>query len=408
MSALCFKNDGSITWSRYLKKLLFVVLFLLNTTLIHADGQSPVWFTHPMQEDVKITVDLFLSSTCSHCHKADVFFQKLEKKEPWLVVHRYLINQDKTALHLFYERLQQQDSDNFSVPAVFFCNTRWAGFDNEANTGKALMHALNFCRQSILKKGELSPSTVNVIRQWGNASQVQIDFNYTKSPAMLLFVSALTDAFTSCSLFCFAAFLAFLWLYPTQKWVQFYTGIAFLLPLCVVHYLQQVYSVMYYQNIGKLRLIAAVVGLLLVFSMFRYWRKKGVSNTCMPTVFGFSLVILTVIVVQIYQQTCLFNVSLVIEQWLAEQAISHEKRVFYQMLYQLFYAVPFTLLLLFYWLFGRSKRITPYPKMFSTAACLMLMSIGVILVFYPALLASPWASIFVLIAALVIGWMYRK
>ena len=228
-------------------KFIVGLMFFLNILTAHANPQSVIWFNHDALEKVTIHVDLFLSSTCPHCQKADAFFREIEPKKPWLVVHRHIINQDKVALQTFYTYLQQQNSNNFSVPAIFFCDSRWAGFASKETTGKALLHALTYCRKKISEQGELSPVTINVLRKWGGASQFQISTTISQSVSTMLLLSAIMDALSPCSLFCFAAFLAFLWLYPTRKWLQFNVGLCFLLSLGVVHYLQQVHTAFYYE-----------------------------------------------------------------------------------------------------------------------------------------------------------------
>lgn len=392
----------------YIVKLMLSLLFLLNSSMSHANPQSVMWFSHDAQKQVSINVDLFLSSTCPHCHKADAFFRDAEKKEPWLIVHRYAINQDKLALQTFYERLQQQHSDNFSVPAIFFCDSRWAGFADENTTGKALLHALSYCRQKIIQQGELSPATVSVLQKWGTASQIQISSNMAQSAFPLIPFTALSDGFSSCSIFCFAAFLAFMWLSPTRKWQQFSVGIIFIVSLGIIHYAQQAHAEFFYQNVLKWRLAAVLVGVLLLLAVFRDYRKMRSRAALSTGAWIFAAAIFTAFIVHIYQQTCELNLAVVFDQWLTEQAILPATRYFYQIVYQFFYLLPLVLLLLFFLLFGRSHWVAHYHQMLKIVAYLILASIGIILLNHPAWLANFWVSLVVFFVAIGAGWGWRR
>ncbi|WP_026069530.1 thioredoxin domain-containing protein [Legionella tunisiensis] len=85
-----------------------------------AEIPPTAWFSQNQNKQVKLRVDLFLSSLCPHCKKADEFFRTLEAKTPWIEVHRYIVNEDKAALEFFNQRLQQQHVDSFAMPAIFF------------------------------------------------------------------------------------------------------------------------------------------------------------------------------------------------------------------------------------------------------------------------------------------------
>ena len=271
-----------------------------------------------------------------------------------------------------------------------------------------MLHALAYCRQKITEQGELSSSTINVLRKWGGASQFQISSTIVQSAAILLPVTALMDALNPCSLFCFAAFLAFLWLYPTRKWLQFSLGLIFILTLGVVHYLQQVQTAIYYQFVPKLNLAVILTGILLLLSAFNHFRKMMSRVSTKPGILVFVVLILTVFAVQTYQQTCIFNVGLVLEQWLAEQTLSPVRYHLYHVIYQLIYLLPLAFLLIFTLIYGRHQRMVGYQKMLKIAACLILLSIGTILIVYPQVLSSLWISFVVLLVSICVGWVVGR
>ena len=388
-------------------KVLVMARFILGLLVLHcaigvASPQSAAWFGRDAGQQVMIPVDLFLSSECPHCHKADVFFQKLEKKDPWIVVHRHIINQDKAALQLFYERLKQQHSDNFSVPALFFCDSRWVGFADEITTGKALVRGLAYCQQRISQQGTLTDDTVRVLRQWGGASQFEVSNQPTA--ALFVAVAAITDALNPCTLFCLDALLAFLWLYPTNRWRQCGIGMVFVGSLLVLHYIQQVYASLYYQTIAPLSVLGMLLGIVLLFFVGLYYRNRpSFSGVIRPWVW--LLIALIPWVIRMSQQACPFNVALVFEQWFSSQTFSPWRHALYRMEYQIIYVLPSALLLLAFFLLGRKPRVVARHRLLSLAGCVMLVCIGVGLVIYPRVFTMMWVSEIVFLVSLVAGWL---
>ncbi len=384
--------------------------FILSLSFFSLGSMSYAsgWFNYDAQKQVTIQVDLFLTSTCPHCHKADGFFRDIEKKEPWLIVNRYVINQNKSALDVFYQHLQKQHSNNFSVPAIFFCDSRWAGFADEKTTGKVLLQALSYCRQKITQEGNLSSETINVLQKWGNASQIQISSSIEKRGGTLLLLTALSDALNPCSLFCLATLLAFLWLYPTQKRTQLKVGGIYLFSQGVIHFLQQAHSAGYYRVVPHLHFAAMLIGLLLlVIAVLNLLQEKS-KDDVKYRVGVITLVLLTGMVVPIYQQTCELNLGLFFERWLTEQSMSLAKHQFFQLSYQIIYLLPLFLLLLLHCLFSGSNWMVRHQQCFKIAASLILGSIGIILLVFPTWLVYLWVSMVVLFGAIIIGWLVER
>ncbi len=390
-----------------LVKFFISLFFLLNTTVSSADPQ-PVASYSQSGKQITLTVDLFLSTTCPHCHKADDFFRNLEISEPWLVIHRYYINQDKLALQDLYKRLQQQDLQDFSVPAMFFCDSRWVGFADAQSSGRTLLRALKYCRQQISQQGKLSQGTINALRQQSKVSQVHVGANVSKSAPKFILLSALGDSISACSLFFIMALFAFLWLYPGQKLLQLGVGISFLVPLALIHYLLQTYPGYSYQISTLLRLPSVFVGIMLVFYTVVYFRKRESGVVIIHPGFVYGLIMLTATVIYVYQQTCGVNVGLVFQQWLADQAASSSQQLLYQAAYHVVYLLPLFSLLFIYILSSRHHRLARYDRRLKIAAYLILLVTGCLLIFYPQLFSNIAFSFILLVAAVAFGSFYTR
>lgn len=374
------------------------LFFLLSLSMGSAHSEPAPWVSGEFTSPV-LHVELFLSSTCPHCHAADVFFSDLEKKEPWVVVHRYVVNENKAALQQFYERLHAEKSEDFSVPAFFFCDSHWVGFANAATTGTLLLKGLTYCRDHLMTEKKLSPSTVNVLRQWGVAGQFQQERYEAYTPYRFMLVTAWTDALSPCSFFCLAAFLAFLWLYPVSRWSGVGLGMVGLFSIGAIHFMQQVYV----RLIPGVNVYTALVGVCLLLVMVRF-RKQALDAR--PHLFMFILAGFVFSTVEFHQQTCVFQPALLFHQWLVAHAVSPAMQWLYELSYQVIYLLPLAALLFVYWVFGQHSRLLLQAEKTRNAACCMLFFMGVIMIIHPAWLASVAMSLLVVFGSILIA--YRR
>ena len=380
-------------------RLLF--LFFVLSANLWANTPSSPWFSQDADKKTIINVELFLSSTCSHCHKADDFFKAIEPSTPWLHITRYVINENKEALIHFNQLLTDQKMNDFSVPSIFFCNSRWVGFATPETTGKDLLHALEYCKQQIEKKGELSSANVSTLRRWANANL--FDSGMTENPTAIKYITvmALMDAFNPCALFCLGCFFALLFVQQRQK-DQIIIGLLFLLPLGVTHFFQQVYTSAFFELLPWFRVPAALVGLFTLYLVSQLYKKRTTSNLF------FLLSLLLGIVLLSYQQTCVMNWSLIFEQWLYNQHLSRQNAALYEFSYQLIYLLPLLLTLIIYVLLVRLKRLEKFKDKINSIGLLYLLVIGLLLIIYPfalsQLLISVLVFLCVFIASLFLKW----
>lgn len=391
-----------------MKSILLYLCCLMNVSILHAQTEHMSWFTENAAKQVTIDVDFYLSSTCAYCHKEDLFFKSIEKKAPWLIVHRHIVNQDKAALKSFYEHLQHQNETLFSVPALFFCDSHWVGFSDKDTTGKMLLQAMRYCRNKIKQQGVLTKETISVLREQSASAKSLVFFGKVASSDLFILWAALMDAFNPCALFCFAAFLAFIWLYPQSRRAQYILGGLFLITLGATHYLQLIYSLRYYQKIAQWTPLAMFVGFILLMMVYPLYRKKSLQQPVYPSLSVMMILIAVVFSVQSYQQTCAFNMAFIFNEWLIKKAYSPVTQLIYQLIYQLLYLMPMILLLLLYVSMTEHRRIKPYKFILQWAAYLILSCIGIILLVFPSLLANLWTSIFVLLLSISIGWLLER
>lgn len=386
-----------------LKGFLFAVVMVLSI-VAQAETMQNYWYSTTEGKQVKLRVDLYLSSTCPHCQKTDAFFKEQEGKLPWLEVHRNIINQDKTALDNFHHELQMFGDDNYAVPAIFFCKTHWIGFDTELTSGMALLRGLNYCHDQIMKTGSLDHESQLFLKQLAGASWLSASM--TAQPTMIYFLPmiALFDVLSSCSLFCVFALFSFIWLHREFK-VKLGLGIVFILAVALAHHYQQVHTEIFYHLFGWIRVLAILTGLALIgYCLFIYYRR----STDHPGIAVPVLVGLTALLTESYQQSCSPNFALFFQQWLMAQSISTWDTEFYTMIYLLVYLIPLIILLFIFIKLDKVQRLKPYRTLMVCVAWCLLMILGFLLVFMPFALAGMKISIFLLLIAIVACFLMLK
>lgn len=373
-----------------------------------AYNQSISWFKIDANKQVSLRVDLFLSSTCPYCEKASQFFKSLETENTWLDVHRHVINQDKTALETYHWYLQQQNLDDFMVPAIFFCNTRWAGFRDTKKTGEKLLKNLNYCRQEISKTGGLTKTTEQILQQTSNASWYEENM-VSKPGAMVLIPSmAVIDALNPGAAFLIVTLFSFILLQKQRK-LQIGTVILFLIGTGFAHFMQQAFTVTFYQMATVFRFLAIISGVGLLSYLLLYRSERFSSKRSLLTVVSLMSAFLTGLTVQTYQQMHIANFSLIFQQWVVAQGVMPFTQYLYELAYQLVYLLAIGLMsLLMTVIFKNYGKWFIHQKIVSEFGWVYLIIIGLVLVVYPYLLANVLFAFLIFTLALALSWVYYK
>jgi glutaredoxin len=380
-------------------RILFLVFFILSANLWAAES-TPSWYTLSADKKATLNVVLFLTSTCPHCQKADAFFSDLATKSTDLNIQRNIINEDKEALIRFNQFLNDQHMDDFVVPSIFFCNSRWVGFATPETTGKDLLHAIDYCKQQIEKDGTLTPATVNTLRQWANANKFDSGMVQHSSFLQYIITIALTDAFSPCSFFCFMGFLGFLFIgNETEK--KIVAGALFIIAIIAMHYFQQAHTSIFYHILFWLRLPTLLLGLAVLYYVVQHYKQQY------STLWYYSLAFFVGLMTTAYQQTCAMNWAYIFQQWLGNQHISSVQSGFYQALYQAIYALPIILMLVIYAGLLKIKRFAVWQSRWVSTGLLFLLAIALCFIAYPMLLSYLGVSVFALILLLICGYFLK-
>jgi hypothetical protein len=382
---------------KQLLRVMFAYVSLISS-LIAADSSS-IWFEkNKDNKEVRVNVELYLSSTCTYCHKADEFFKSIEGENPWMHVTRYFINQKESSLKLFNERLILLNQTDFAVPSILFCKSRWVGFASAETTGKEIFEGIKFCKDQIEKDGKLSSATISTLNRLGNVNVISANMTETPSPARYILTVALIDAFNPCALFCLITFFALLFLKGINKQATLIRFL-FILMIAITHFLQQQFVTGYFVLLPWLRIPAAIIGLVGFYYMGQYFRGRSISSVFLP------LFLLTGLMVYIYQQTCVVSWTYVFQQWLNTQDTTNATKIMYQVAYQFIYVLPLVLSLLLYKLIFSMRVFAKMAKRLNLIGVLVMLAISLLLIIYPYSLSNNALSMFIWVFMVIAGWI---
>lgn len=378
-----------------IKRAIMSVLILLVSGFSQAEP-----LTTPGVQ--KIQIDLFLSSTCPYCHKADDFITALAKQENWIEVRRHIINQDKAALTLFAQEQKKLNQNDFRVPSIFFCNARWVGFESEETTGMELKKALDYCHTQIQKDGKLTEVTSAVLQRYAAPTQYIMPIDSAKGKWNALPVIAWIDAFNPCALFVFAAFFAFTFRQksPSKQGIM---GLILMVELALLHFWQQTDPGFFIYLIPWLRLPSVLMGVVLMTWLYSEIQQKGWIRLGI-----YPIAIISMALVFVYQQTCVLNWSYFFQQWLVQQELTQTQGVLLQLLYQVVYVSPLMLMLLIFMLINAKKHNKFFKIRLQLICTLYLLLLGVLLLLDPNRMGQLVWSVLSLIPLTLLGWMLAR
>ncbi|MCE3043408.1 hypothetical protein [Legionella sp. 16cNR16C] len=381
--------------------LSFIFSFFI--TLAWAKDSDSQWYELDANNKVTIKVDLFLSSTCPHCQKEDAYFKSIEPQNKWLKVERHYIDRDKASLELFNQYLNQQDSTDFSVPAVFFCNSKWVGFNEAANSGKAIMQGLELCRQQIEKRGQLTKNTSSILGTMATTSMMEasIEQGASSSPRTLIPLMAAIDALNPCASILVMLLFAFM-VASKDTYQRLTIAGLFLLTAGVVHFIQQSHILHFYSLLPWLRIpVILVGGALIGFAYYKY------TNKSIEALALFGVVFFTALVAQVYQLGCSPNIGLIFKQWLGAQGYDSIKQQLLLVLYNFLYLFFLGLSTIFMYGVTRMKRALRYEQFIKYFAYSFLSLVGITLIVYPYIIASAVYMLAVVVLAVIVAQILK-
>lgn len=389
---------------RQLIKGLILVFFIFLQSLSYASLDQSLWY-EKKNNDVILNVELYLTSSCPHCHKAEQFFDQIQTEFQWIHVKKFFINKNKSDLKQFANRLETLDSINYAVPSIFFCGARWVGFDNHIISGKPILESLKYCHSQLLADGFLNTHTVQSLREQGGVTQFQNQQRAQDGGFYYVATIAIMDAMNQCTLYGLMVFLGLLLLAQSSRLQQFLIGTMSILGVVIMKGTQITQTNIYYLFESHVRWPSAVLGVVLLYYLFK--NRMGIESKKTRLVLLF-LALITAGCIQIQQQHCPLNFSLIYKQWLQGQDILYFQTILYNIIYLVFLSLTMMFFLGLLLIFFNLEKISKHGVYLFTTGWLSLFFISVLLIIYPAWFSSFIISWVLLVVSCLIPWFFFR
>lgn len=401
--------------------LLLCGLLLLFAGPLRAADDAP-WFSTDASGERLVHLYFFWTSSCPHCQAARPFVEALPERHAWLRLHSREIGGDRAAAKAYSALAEALGEEASSVPAFFYCGRMTVGFDTPETTGQALEAALLSCRATggakpLADAGTL-PAPAIEIPGLGAFSPQELSL-----PVFTLVIAGL-DAFNPCAFFVLL-FLLSLLIHAGSRARMLYIGGLFLLCSGTIYFLFMAAWLHVFRWIGEISLVTTLAGSLamliaLVNIKDYFWFKQGVSlsipDSAKPGLYqrvrgllqADSLPALTLgtialaIAANAYELVCTAGFPMVYTRLLTLADLRPWQHYAYLGLYNLIYVMPLLLItVMFTVTLGARKLSEEGGRLLKLVSGLMMLGLGGLLVWWPAVLNDLRVALGLLAAALI-------
>ena len=212
------------------------------------------------------------------------------------------------------------------------------------------------------------------------------------------------DALNQCTLYGLMVFLGFLLLAQQTISKQFLVGSMSILGIVVMKWAQITQTNIYYLLESHARWPSAILGAVLLYFLFKNRRgPQKKAQVLLPI-----LALITAGIVQLQQQHCPLNFTMIYKQWLQGQDILYFQVILNHITYFLFMLLTMMFFLGLLMIFFNLKKISKHNTYLFSTGWLSLTFIGVLLVIYPHLFKSFITSWLLLVLSCLIPWIFFK
>ncbi len=407
-----------------MSKKFFALLFIVSVFLFIS---LPI---ASAQEQNKVTVYLFYGAGCPHCAREKVFLQGLQQKYPTLEVREHEVWYDaknKALYQKFADAYETYNGDQ--VPRTFISDKVFIGFDErDANSlylpeYKAFHGYRNQIENEIERCIEnVCPTPKDVLEGRVKAAHgdgdgeviISVPFfgeiNASTTPLPILTAMlGLIDGFNACAMFVLLVLLGILVRTRSRKRLALIASI-FVFVSGLMYFLFMTVWLNLFHLIGSVAVaftvigvIALIVGIIDVKDFFFFGKgptlsipekakpkifermREIIQAESLPLMLGAAIVL--AISVNFIEFLCTFGIPMVYTKVLAEQNIPVILKYFYMALYQVFYMLDDSIMVIIAVVTLSSKRMTEtYGRWLKLIAGAIMIGLGLILIFNPQLL----------------------
>jgi len=405
----------------------------------------PQWYYLDEQEQLKIDLYFFWSSSCPHCQRARPFMDTLAQQWPWLTLHSYELTGNQEHVETYIEMASSLNQSANAVPAFIFCEQMYTGFDDEAGTGAFLKQKLESCYQHYRHQIE-PPELLNLAEKEAEVTQAlspplkpaaeilpplqvpglgALETQQFSLPVLTLIIASL-DAFNPCAFFVLL-FLLSLLVHTRQRSRMLLIGSIFVFFSGLIYFLFMAAWLNVFLYMGELRIVTVIAALIaisvaLINIKDFFWFKQGVSlsipDQAKPSLYqrirGLTLsthlaplissTVILAIVANAYELLCTSGFPMLYTRILTLNELTTHDYYLYLAFYNLIYVIPLMIIvLIFTYTLGSRKLAESEGRALKLVSGLMMFGLGGVLLIVPQWLTQLMVAVTILAVALILS-----
>jgi hypothetical protein len=387
-------------------------------TQADADGQTTVnlWF--------------FWSARCPHCLEARPEVLAMARAHPWIRLHDQELTRHPDNVADYVNMAAALGQTAQSVPAFIYCGRMEVGWDRAETSGRALLAALQACRDPDANV----PSTMAQAGQPREQVDLpwigRVDAASLSLPILTVLIAGM-DAFNPCAFFVLL-FLLSLLVHQKDRSRMLIIGGVFVLFSGLMYFAFMAAWLGLFRMMGSLPWVtgaagalALVIGLVNIKDYFAF--KQGVSLSIpearkadifqrarrilnadsLPAMLAAT--VLLAIAANFYELLCTAGFPMVYTRLLTLHAPDPAQHYFYLALYNLIYILPLLLIVLaFVGTLGARKLSEREGRLLKLLSGLMMLGLGILLLAAPERLNNLSIAFGLMAAAVAITWLAAR
>lgn len=425
-------NTGLFHTKQILQGFALLLVSILATPPVVMADDAP-WASIDAAGEAHIRLYFFWSSGCPHCLEARPFMADLANRYPWLELQSLEVRAHRSHLQLYRELAAALGEKANSVPAFLFCGTMTTGFTSVDTTGTTLEQSLLACHNLVQENG---PKGWQTFAHQRDEAPMQLpvlgdlDLSSLSLPAFTLVLAGL-DSFNPCAFFVLL-FLLSLLVHARSRGHMLLIGGTFVLFSGLLYFIFMSAWLNLFLVAGELAWVTTLAGLVAVtIALINikdfFWLHRGISlsiperskpdlyrrvrglldNGRMPALL-FGTVVLA-LVANSYELLCTAGFPMVYTRVLTINELSPSAYYGYLALYNAIYIIPLLIIVgVFSYTLGSRKLSERGGRLLKLLSGLMMLELGLVLVFAPALLNSAGIAALLLLTALLLTWLAAR
>ena len=405
------------------------------------ESEETFWYGRTAAGEIQPKLHFFWSETCPHCARALAFMGPLAEGRPWLRIESYEVTGQAAHRALFAQLAAAVGQEIRGVPAFFLCGRMVVGFDDAAGMGAHLEQFADSCRSFLVAElapamptaPSVEPALPDEKAEEDRALELpllgKLAPDQLSLPLLTLVLGGI-DAFNPCAFFVLL-FLLSLLVHARSRRRMLLVGGVFVVFSGLLYFIFMAAWLNLFLLLEGLRTVTLVAGIVAValatlnikdFFLLRQGPTLSIPEGAKPGLFARmrgllsadhlpTLLLGTVtlaIAANTYELLCTSGLPLVYTRALTLSDLSLGGYYLYIALYNVIYMVPLgAIVLVFTFTLGARKLSESQGRALKLLSGLMMLGLGLVLIFDPALLDNWLTSVVLLALAIAVTALAR-